>query len=320
VPKYLSQLKQNYNSVSRYIFSGFKPQGIIDFQLKIEEGKINTILGRVIDSSKSLEVGANTLINAAQQAKKGVEQETNELHQVSTAITEMSATIAEISDNTELTSEKVTVAHQDCEQANKAMKLTRQQVSKLAQDVENSANSADLLLTETQKITAIMTEIQGIADQTNLLALNAAIEAARAGEHGRGFAVVADEVRALSSRTHGATEQIQTSMSDIQGTLNEWTKVMQQGKQAADNCVTETEISQQIVQQVYRSITDIADLATQIATASNQQNMVAQEINQNIVNISDASQHNLQQTQLVEIEAKAIKHRSKSLAELGLTF
>ena len=86
------------------------------------------------------------------------------------------------------------------------------------------------------------------------------------------------------------------------------------------NNIEYTENSQQVVQKVYRSITDIADLATQIATASNQQNMVAQEINQNIVNISDASQHNLQQTELVESEAQAINKHAKSLAELGLTF
>ena len=108
---------------------------------------------------------------------------------------------------------------QDCRQATDAMSNTMNKVCDLATDVAKSAGSAASLAEEADRINDVMQEIQGIADQTNLLALNAAIEAARAGEHGRGFSVVADEVRALSSRTHNATTQIQTSVSEIQSTL-----------------------------------------------------------------------------------------------------
>lgn len=320
VPRYFASLKLRYDSVSRYVFSGLKPQGIVDFQLKIEEGKIQTILGRVVDSSRSLETGADNLISAAHKAKAGVEQETAELHQVATAVTEMASTIAEVSQNTLLTSEKVQLAHDDCESATKAMSDTMLQVGQLAMDVSESAASASMLSDEAQKISAIMLEIRGIADQTNLLALNAAIEAARAGEHGRGFSVVADEVRALSTRSHKATEQIQTSINEIQQTLVQWSATMQQGKESAELCVNESERTQAMMQNVYGAITDISDLAIQISSASEEQNMVSQEISRNIVNISDASQHNLQQTELVEREAADINSNSKSLAALGLTF
>jgi len=320
VPRYFAILKQNYDSVSRYVFSGLKPQSIVDFQLKMEEGKIKTILGRVVDSSRSLETGADNLTSAAHRAKEGVEQETLELHQVATAVTEMSSTISEVSQNTLLTSQKVQIAHNDCESATQAMSDTMTQVGKLAIDVAESATSASMLSEEAKKISTIMLEIRGIADQTNLLALNAAIEAARAGEHGRGFSVVADEVRALSTRSHNATEQIQTSINEIQQMLEQWSITMQQGKESAELCVNESKRTQSMMQNVYGAITDISDLAIQISTASEEQNMVSQEISRNIVNISDASQHNLQQTELVEREAADINNNSKSLAALGLTF
>lgn len=319
-PAFLNRLKQKNNSISRWIYSGVSPHSIADFHIKLFEGKTQTILGRVIDSSQIMAAGANSLNGAAHKAKLGVEQETHELHQVAAAIEEMVATIDEVAQNTASTSTKVGEAHSDCERANAAMTHTMAQVSSLAKEVENSANSANELASEAEKIGSIMQEIQGIADQTNLLALNAAIEAARAGEHGRGFSVVADEVRALSSRTHGATEQIHKSINEIQNTLLSWSKIMEQGKDSADACVAETQETQDIVNSVYASITDIADLAMQISTAAEEQSSVSQEISRNIVNISDASRNNLQQAEFVEYEAAEIQDRCKNLASLSLSF
>ncbi|MFT5760111.1 MAG: aerotaxis receptor [Alteromonadaceae bacterium] len=320
IPKYFNKLTDEYDSVSRFIYSGTQPQGIADFHLKIAEGKIKTILGRILDSSNSLSSGASNLENAARLAKEGVEQETAELHQVATAVEEMVATIDEVAQNTTFTSEKVSQAHSDCKTATQAMHHTMEKVNILAQEVEASASSASELAEEAQKIGSIMHEIQGIADQTNLLALNAAIEAARAGEHGRGFSVVADEVRALSSRTHAATEQIQTSITEIQNTLFSWVKTMTKGKESAESCVEKATEAHEIVDKVYSLITDISDLAIQISTASEEQSMVSQEISRNIVNISDASQQNLIQANTVQNETADIKARANSLGALGQAF
>jgi len=319
-PKYLKKLVLDYDSVSRLIYCGTKPQGIADFHLKVAEGKIKTILGRIIDSSNLLSSGACNLEQAAQIAKEGAEQETTELHQVSTAVEEMVATIDEVAKNTTLTSQKVSQAHSDCQIATKAMHLTMEKVNLLAKDVTDSASSATELASEVEKVGNIMHEIQGIADQTNLLALNAAIEAARAGEHGRGFSVVADEVRALSSRTHAATEQIQTSISEMQSTLLSWVQTMTKGKESAESCVEKATEAHNVVDKVYSSITDISDLAIQISTASEEQSMVSQEISRNIMNISDASQNNLHQANAVESETVNIKTRANSLGALGQAF
>ncbi|WP_111980104.1 methyl-accepting chemotaxis protein [Algibacillus agarilyticus] len=318
--KQASQLKNDYDSVSRLVYSGTHLSSFADFKIKLLEGKVNTILGRVVDSCHTLNTGADYLATAAQAAKQGVEKETHELHQVATAVEEMVATIDEVAHNTTNTSAKVKMSHENCQQATTSMNHTMDEVSRLAADVAKSAESASELAQEADKIGDIMKEIQGIADQTNLLALNAAIEAARAGEHGRGFSVVADEVRALSSRTHSATEQIQISIGEIQTTLLNWSKTMDQGKLAAQDCVKETKDTQDIVFKVYDSITDIADLTAQISTAAEEQSMVSQEISRNIVNISDASTENLSQAGIVETESADIKKRSKHLASLGLSF
>jgi aerotaxis receptor len=239
---------------------------------------------------------------------------------VSSAVEEMVNSIDEVAKNTVSTNYKVNQVHTDCQTATNAMSHTMQEVSLLAKEVEKSASSATELAKEAEKIGEIMQEIQGIADQTNLLALNAAIEAARAGEHGRGFSVVADEVRALSSRTHSATEQIQKSIGEIQSTLLNWSKTMETGKNAAESCVRETRQAQEIVSKVYTAVTDISDLATQISTAAEEQSMVSQEISRNIFNISEASSQNLEQVGHVELESESIDERSKSLASLGLSF
>jgi aerotaxis receptor len=320
IPAYFNRLKKDYDSVSRFIYSGSKSQGIVDYHLKISEGKIKTVLGRVLDSSNLLTQGAANLERASRLAKEGVEQETSELHQVSAAVEQMVVTIDEVAKNSTTTSQKVNQAQLDCNTANSAMKHTMEQINTLAQEIEHSASSASELALEAEKVGSIMQEIQGIADQTNLLALNAAIEAARAGDHGRGFSVVADEVRALSSRTHAATKQIQISVSDMQVTLNAWSKAMTKGKESAQTCIVQATQANLVVNKVHQLITDISDLTIQVSTATEQQSMVSQEISKNIMNISNASQGNLEQTNKVEEETSKISIRANSLGALGKAF
>ncbi|OEE31491.1 chemotaxis protein [Vibrio genomosp. F10 str. ZF-129] len=318
--RYTKEQQDKYDSVSRYVYSGDKPNSVCDFHVKLLEGQIRTIIGRVIDSSHILADGSTSLNNTVTQLKNSTEQGVGELLQISTASEEMTQTIDEVAQNTVSSSHKMEQAHRDCEAATKAMRHTMDEVNALAKEVEESATSAIGLSTEVEKISDIMHEIKGISEQTNLLALNAAIEAARAGEHGRGFAVVADEVRALSTRTQSATEQIHTSVSEIHTTLISWSKKMESGKEAAETCAAEAQETELLVAKVYDTISDISDLTMQISTATEQQSMVSQEVTRNISNLRDASTSNLEQTEGVNDQASVINRLSHSLASLALSF
>jgi len=320
LPKKINLLKLQYDSASRFVFSGNDIYSVIDYQEKMAQGNVRTILGRVIDSTSILEQEANKLLDAAAQSKVGIEQETMELHQVATAVEQMVATISEVAHNTEDTSSSIDSAYDYCKQATSAINSTKEKIEILAIEVSNSANATSNLAGEAEKIGSIMQEIQGIADQTNLLALNAAIEAARAGEHGRGFAVVADEVRALSSRTHVATEHIHKSISEIQSTLVQLSKTMNQGKNSVETCVNEATEAQNLINLVNDMLAGISDLAIQISAASEEQIKVSGEISRNVTNISEASQRNLLQADNVSQDAGKINKSVIYLKGLSITF
>lgn len=320
IPNYFRKLRDHYDSPSRWVFSGHSPQSICEFHTLIYKGRMQTILGRLLDSTRPIAKATSQLADSAQQAQNGVSQQRDELHQISVAMEQMVQTIHEIAKSTQFTTTKVNEAQQACQHANEVMDETGRQIESLSDEVTQSADSAQQLNDEAAKIEAIMIEIQGISEQTNLLALNAAIEAARAGDSGRGFAVVADEVRALSHRSHRATEQIQTSISEIQTTLRSWVRIMESSKESALVCVEQTQQTKQSTLTMMESVSTIADLATQISAAAEEQNTVSSEINGNVHQINDVAGDSLRQSEYVSILSGDIAKRVAKVEALAKTF
>ena len=319
-PAKLNQQQALSDSISRFIYAGTGPFAIAEFQQQLQQAKLQTVLGRTSDSTAQLSFIADTLAEAVAQSESGIARQQQQLTEIEQASDELLQSVAQISGFTDETTTQVATTHHICQQAQHAMQLTTGTVKKLADEVEGAASTADSLAVEAQRIGGVLTEIQGIANQTNLLALNAAIEAARAGEHGRGFAVVADEVRALSSRTHKATEQIQLSIGEIQKTLLNWSQVMLQSRQQAEHCVTQSDISQQQLNEIVLMVNQIAAASDQILHSTQHQTAVANRVASHVHDITQIADDNRGNMQLVANNSDKLHQKATELTDLAKTF
>jgi aerotaxis receptor len=319
-PKILREHKAKSDSVSRYIYSGTTAHSVSDFKEQLLNAKLRTVLGRMKDSTLNFNSIATNLDKQSTLTEQGIASQGERLEQIASAMTQMGSTIGEISVNTAETADKVNATHSSCSEIKIHIADNSNMISELAVQVEHAATTASSLASEADKIGQVMSEIEGIADQTNLLALNAAIEAARAGEHGRGFAVVADEVRTLSSRTQSATTQIHSSIKEIQDTLFSWSKVMQDTKEQADNCVSTTEKTQVELEGIFSQISEISHLAIQISSAAEEQQMVSNDISNNVTDIKAFGDNNLSLSFEVAKGAAELVEGSRKVNDLLLTF
>ncbi|WP_283189682.1 methyl-accepting chemotaxis protein [Pseudomonas sp. PMCC200344] len=271
---------------------------------------LRELIGGISDGVTQIASAAEELSAVTEQTSAGVNSQKVETDQVATAMNEMTATVQEVARNAEEASEAAVAADQQAREGDKVVGEAIAQIERLAKEVGNSTEAMAHLKRESDKIGSVLDVIKSVAQQTNLLALNAAIEAARAGEAGRGFAVVADEVRSLAQRTQKSTEEIEELIVGLQTGTQQVATIMDNSRSLTDSSVELTRRAGGSLESITRTVSAIQSMNQQIAAAAEQQSAVAEEINRSVLNVRDVSE----QTSAASEETAA---SSAELARLG---
>lgn len=282
--------------------------------------KFETVVRTITKKSDGLVEPTQALSQHAEATSAQVNQQHVETDQVATAATEMASAIDEIASNTNNAAEAAQQGMGYAETGQVAVNSAISSVDSLSSELENMADVVTQLDTDTKAIGSILDVIRGVAEQTNLLALNAAIEAARAGEQGRGFAVVADEVRSLASRTQQSTAEIHQMIEQLQSGAKKAVDAMQTNREAANSTINEIKLTGETFSNISQATETIRDMTIQIATATEEQTSVINEIHRSLLNIQTLSEDSSSAASSIQETSEVISESSQAMREAVTEF
>jgi methyl-accepting chemotaxis protein len=251
--------------------------------------KLQGMIREVVVSVQKVTDASENTADIALRTNDGVQRQRGEIDQVATAVTEMTATAHDVARNAALAAEAASNADGSASHGRDVVRATAETIQGLATDIQRAVDSVQSLARDSQNINGILDTIRGIAEQTNLLALNAAIEAARAGEQGRGFAVVADEVRNLAQKTQNSTAEIQAMIEQLQSGTRDTVKVMEQSRLRTEQSVLQAEEADAALTSITQAVSVISEMNIQIASAAEEQSAVAEDIHRNVTTIDSVA-------------------------------
>ncbi len=261
--------------------------GVISKEFNIFMTHFQTLIQSINQTVDSLSESSGVVSRSVAKTTEGIVNQSQESDMVATAVTEMGIVAGEIANNARLTKEKTDEASVKAVEGKEKLDSTVVNINELSEQLINAGEEIVQLQEKSNGITSVLEVIKGIADQTNLLALNAAIEAARAGEQGRGFAVVADEVRTLAVRTQDSTAEITNIINELQATTSEIVSTVNICKEQGINSVNQAQDTEEVLNEIITDVNAIADMTVLVATAVEQQSVVVKEVDENIIRIRD---------------------------------
>ncbi|ABA76452.1 methyl-accepting chemotaxis protein [Pseudomonas fluorescens] len=286
----LDDIAQGEGDLTRRLTSDRKDElGSIAKGFNTFLAKLQGMITQVVASVQSVSDSSEHTADIAIRTNIGIQKQMAEIDQVATAVQEMTATAQDVARNATQAAQAASHADQAASQGMQIVRDTSNSIGVLAVEIGKAVNVVQTLAKDSENINAILIAIRGIAEQTNLLALNAAIEAARAGEQGRGFAVVADEVRNLAQKTQQATEEIQSMIQQLQQGTRDVVRVMEDSQNRTDESVQHAAKAAEALETITQAVSVINDMNTQIASAAEEQSAVADDINRNVINIGQVA-------------------------------
>ncbi|MBD1570369.1 MULTISPECIES: methyl-accepting chemotaxis protein [Aliivibrio] len=274
--------------------------------------QLRILIEDTISAVTQLSAAVEEMSAISEQSSRGMQQQQSDITMVAAAMEEMKATVAEVANNTETASTSALEASEEAKQGNQDVQSNIEQIQIVSRDIEQAGELVEELERESNNISVVVEVIRGIADQTNLLALNAAIEAARAGEQGRGFAVVADEVRSLAGRTQSSTSEIVEIIEKLQASAAHAKSATDQSCSKIRVCVEQSVQTGNSIQMIEETMMKVTDTSIQIASACSQQDSVTEELGRNIQSMSLSASE-------VALGAEQTAQSSVELAQLAST-